>query len=59
MSIVTAPQSIDLGRMRDTHETYLGVVYKMITLDEGMDRLEVIMAQEPKFNVWLRILTCK
>lgn len=45
--------------MRDTHETYLGVVYKMITLDEGMDRLEVIMAQEPKFNVWLRILTCK
>lgn len=44
--------------MLDAHETYLGVVHKTVTLDEGMDRLEAIMAREPKFSVWLRIIMC-
>lgn len=58
VSIVAAPQGIDLGRMRDVHEVYLHVVHRIISLEEGMDRLEDITARGPKFKPWVRVLMC-
>lgn len=58
VSIVTAPQGFDLGRMRVAHEVYLHVVHKVINAEEGLDRLEDIMVRGPKFNAWVRVLMC-
>lgn len=44
--------------MRDAHEVYLNVVHKIMTIEEGMDKLEEVMAREPKFKPWVRVFVC-
>lgn len=56
VKIVRAVQGVDLGRLRDVHNIYKNVVHDKLGVDEATSRLDDVMNQKPKFNVWLRVL---
>lgn len=58
ITMVKAPQGIDLGRMKDAHVIYLEVVHGYLTADEGIDCLEELTSRPLKFNIPIRILMC-
>jgi uncharacterized membrane protein YjjP (DUF1212 family) len=55
VKIVRVPQGIDLGRLRDVHNIYKEVVRDKLGVDEATDKLDKVLNQKPKFNVWVRV----
>ncbi|KAM7222509.1 Protein of unknown function (DUF1212) domain containing protein [Rhypophila decipiens] len=56
MKIVRSPQGVDLGKLRDTHEIYKEVVHDRIGVEEATRRLEAVIARQPQFPRWLRLI---
>lgn len=55
IKLVRAPQGIDLGKLKDTHDIYKEVVHDKIGVEEAMPRLDEVMKREnlygPRFLV--------
>jgi len=45
-------ESVDLGKLSDTHEIYKEVVHDVIGVEEAIQRLDTIISRKPKFNQW-------
>ncbi|KAI5306293.1 hypothetical protein KEM56_001536 [Ascosphaera pollenicola] len=54
--LVKSPQGIELGRLADVHEIYKEVVHDVIGVEEAMSRLDELMKQKPKYNIYLMTL---
>lgn len=54
--LVRCSQSIDLGKLKETHHIYKEVIHDVIGADEGRQRLEALIARPDKFNAWLRVM---
>ncbi|KAI5295914.1 hypothetical protein KEM52_006507 [Ascosphaera acerosa] len=50
--LVKSPQGIELGRLADVHVIYKEVVHDVIGVEEAMSRLDELMQQPPKFNIY-------
>lgn len=55
VKLVRCSQGLDLGKLRDVHETYKDVVHDIIGVEEATSRLKAIMARKDKHSRWLRI----
>lgn len=54
--LVRQAQGIELGRLADVHEIYKEVVHDVIGVEEAMSRLDEVMKQKPKYNIfWITI----
>jgi uncharacterized membrane protein YjjP (DUF1212 family) len=56
LKLVKAAQGVDLGRLSEVHKIYKEVVHCIIEVEEATRKLEEIMKQKPRFNVWFLIL---
>ncbi|KAK2055157.1 DUF1212-domain-containing protein [Colletotrichum caudatum] len=54
--IVRVAQGIDLGKLRDTHAVYKEVIHDVISVDEGVERLDTLVKSRDKFHAWVRVL---
>ncbi|EFQ32059.1 hypothetical protein CGRA01v4_08340 [Colletotrichum graminicola] len=54
--IVRVAQGIDLGKLRDTHAVYKEVIHDVVSVDEGMERLDTLIKAKDKFHAWVRVL---
>ncbi|KAJ4226445.1 hypothetical protein NW759_005031 [Fusarium solani] len=55
VKLVRVPQGIDLGRLRDVHNIYKEVVHDKVGVEEATKRLDEVILNKPKFNIWLRV----
>ncbi len=55
VKLVRVSQGLDLGKLRDVHETYKDVVHDKIGVEEATSRLKEIMNRKDKHSRWLRI----
>ncbi|KAF3932337.1 hypothetical protein ABW19_dt0210273 [Dactylella cylindrospora] len=56
MQLVRVTQSLDLGKLQDVHLIYKEVVHDIISVEEGMARLQDLFTQGPRFPLWLQVL---
>ena len=56
VKIVRAPQGINLGKLRDTHEVYKEVIHDVVGVDEGIERLKAIKKQGDRYHILIRIV---
>ncbi|EEA27000.1 hypothetical protein TMatcc_004719 [Talaromyces marneffei ATCC 18224] len=56
VKLVKAAQGVDLGRLFEVHQIYKEVIHDVIEVAEATRKLEEIMKQKPRFNVWFLIL---
>ncbi|KAF4877890.1 Pheromone-regulated membrane protein 10 [Colletotrichum aenigma] len=54
--MVRAAQGIDLGKLRDTHHVYKEVIHDVVSVNEGIERLDALIKSKDKFHVWIRVL---
>ncbi|GJC78347.1 uncharacterized UPF0442 protein [Colletotrichum liriopes] len=54
--IVRVAQGIDLGRLRDTHHVYKEVIHDVVSVDNGIERLDTLIKAKDKFHAWIRVL---
>ncbi|KAL0930381.1 Uncharacterized UPF0442 protein C7D4.12c 2 [Colletotrichum truncatum] len=54
--IVRASQGIDLGKLRDTHHIYKEVIHDVVSVNDGIERLDALMKSKDKFHAWVRVL---
>lgn len=54
--IVRAAQGIDLGKLRDTHHIYKEVIHDVVSVNDGIERLDALLKSEDKFHAWIRVL---
>ncbi|KAF9872304.1 hypothetical protein CkaCkLH20_10131 [Colletotrichum karsti] len=54
--IVRAAQGIDLGKLRDTHHIYKEVIHDVVSVNDGIERLDVLLKSKDKFHAWIRVL---
>ncbi|WQF85810.1 Putative threonine/serine exporter-like domain-containing protein [Colletotrichum destructivum] len=54
--IVRVAQGIDLGRLRDTHHVYKEVIHDVVSVDNGVERLDALIKAKDKFHAWVRVL---
>ncbi|KAK1981697.1 hypothetical protein LZ30DRAFT_592186 [Colletotrichum cereale] len=54
--IVRVAQGIDLGKLRDTHAVYKEVIHDVVSVDEGIERLDTLVKARDKFHAWVRVL---
>ncbi|KAK1996049.1 DUF1212-domain-containing protein [Colletotrichum falcatum] len=54
--IVRVAQGIDLGKLRDTHAVYKEVIHDVVSVDEGIERLDTLIKARDKFHAWVRVL---
>ncbi|TQN67354.1 UPF0442 protein [Colletotrichum shisoi] len=54
--IVRVAQGIDLGRLRDTHHVYKEVIHDVVSVDNGVERLDALIKARDKFHAWVRVL---
>ncbi|KAK1580169.1 uncharacterized protein LY79DRAFT_521394 [Colletotrichum navitas] len=54
--IVRVAQGIDLGKLRDTHAVYKEVIHDVVSVDEGIERLDTLIKAKDKFHAWVRVL---
>ncbi|KAF3909574.1 hypothetical protein AA313_de0205583 [Arthrobotrys entomopaga] len=60
MQLVRVTQALDLGRLQDIHLVYKQVVHDIISVEEGMEKLEMLFKQDSRFAPCLNILNqCK
>ncbi|KAI5279733.1 hypothetical protein KEM54_004016 [Ascosphaera aggregata] len=50
--LVKSAQGIELGRLADVHEIYKEVVHDVIGVEEAMTRLDEVMRQKPRYNLY-------
>jgi uncharacterized membrane protein YjjP (DUF1212 family) len=55
VKLVRVSQGLDLGKLRDVHETYKDVVHDNIGVEEATNRLKEVMSRKDKHSRWLRI----
>ena len=56
VKIVRAAHSIDLGKLKDTHEIYKEVIHDVIGVEEAIERLDEITRRSHSYPLWIRIL---
>jgi uncharacterized membrane protein YjjP (DUF1212 family) len=56
VKIVRATQGIDLGRLKDVHHVYKEVMHDVIGVEEGTQRLDVVMKSKEKYPAWVRVI---
>ncbi|KAK1715200.1 hypothetical protein BDP67DRAFT_543214 [Colletotrichum lupini] len=54
--IVRVAQGIDLGKLRDAHHVYKEVIHDVVSVDEGIQRLDTLIKVKDKFHAWIRVL---
>ncbi|KAF3803872.1 Uncharacterized UPF0442 protein C7D4.12c [Colletotrichum gloeosporioides] len=54
--MVRAAQGIDLGKLSDTHHVYKEVIHDVVSVNEGIERLDALIKSKDKFHVWIRVL---
>ncbi|KAK1964921.1 DUF1212-domain-containing protein [Colletotrichum sublineola] len=54
--IVRVAQGIDLGKLRDTHAVYKEVIHDVVSVDNGIERLDTLIKAKDKFHAWIRVL---
>ncbi|KAF6823949.1 DUF1212 domain-containing membrane protein prm10 [Colletotrichum musicola] len=54
--MVRVAQGIDLGKLRDTHHVYKEVIHDVVSVHEGIDRLDALIKSKDKFHAWIRVL---
>ncbi|GKT45264.1 uncharacterized UPF0442 protein [Colletotrichum spaethianum] len=54
--IVRVAQGIDLGKLRDTHHVYKEVIHDVVSVDNGIERLDALIKAKDKFHAWIRVL---
>ncbi|KAK3686873.1 hypothetical protein LTR37_019388 [Vermiconidia calcicola] len=55
VKLVRVSQGLDLGKLRDVHETYKDVVHDIIGVEEATKRLREVMKRIDKHSRWFRI----
>ncbi|KAK3691737.1 hypothetical protein LTR37_018465 [Vermiconidia calcicola] len=55
VKLVRVSQGLDLGKLRDVHETYKDVVHDIIGVEEATKRLREVMKRKDKHSRWFRI----
>ena len=56
VKLVKASESVDLGKLSDTHDVYKQVVHDEIGVEEAMKQLDQIREKPKKFKLWFLIL---
>lgn len=56
VKIVRATQGIDLGKLRDVHHIYKEVMHDVIGVEEGTQRLDVVVKSKEKYPAWVRVI---
>ncbi|KAK1621934.1 hypothetical protein BDP81DRAFT_335567 [Colletotrichum phormii] len=54
--IVRVAQGIDLGKLRDAHHVYKEVIHDVVSVDDGIQRLDTLIEAKDKFHAWIRVL---
>lgn len=56
VKLVKETQGVDLGRFRDVFDIYKNVIHEVTDVTEAMDDLSQVMASQPRYSTWFRIL---
>lgn len=54
--IVRTSQSVNLGKLKDVHGIYKEVLHDVISLDDALERLDMIIKADPIYPVWVCVL---
>ena len=55
VKLVRATQSVNLGKLGDTHAVYKMVVHDRMDLEKAMERLDKIIKADDEYNDWVRV----
>jgi uncharacterized membrane protein YjjP (DUF1212 family) len=54
--IVRTEQGVDLGKLTDVHTIYKEVMHDVISVEEGTERIDALIAAKDKFSPWFRVV---